>query len=99
MTSVMHDRAEWMRNAQVLIYQIIGCGSVLGIHLTSFISFSVDGIHLTHSCPNVFTLGHRLLCSFREQWDLIINIFQYYVDRGFGRKLLSSVVLCENEKT
>lgn len=67
-----------------LIYQIIGCGSVL-----------VDGIHLTHSCPNVFTLSHRLLLSLREQWDFVINVFQYYVDRRFGRKLLSPVVLQE----
>lgn len=56
-------------------------------------SVFVDGIDLRDFGANGFALEHSFLLALGEQRDLVVHIFQHYVDGGFRGKLLGAVVL------
>lgn len=58
----------------------------------------VDRVHLGHLGADRLTLQNGLLFPFGEQWYLVVDVFQHDEHGRFGRELLSSVVL-QNENT
>lgn len=53
----------------------------------------VDGIDTSHTRSNGFTFEYRLLLTFSEKRDIVVDVFQDDVDSSFAGQLLYAVIL------